>query len=487
MQESYDIVQKNDDGQGHGAKVWQIGFFTLNNTAVNIYFMLMLYIAYFMSGVLGLSVAVVSTILAGLVVADGFMDPFVGWLIDRTGGRFGKFRPFMLIGNVLMAFSLALMYFSQSAVAWWRFPLFITAYTIYIVGHTCQFCVTRAAQSVLTNDPKQRPVFSAFDMAMNVLLYVGVTMAVSNVLVPRHGGFYASMFTEFFIFAAVASFICTCLAIAGIWAKDRPAFYGFATGQKAKLRDSFVVLKENRNIQMLIIASSTDKLFSSITQNAVVSVIIFGIIAGDFALSGQTNMIVFMPSMIVSMLVVHLARRKGQKEALLFSTYGGIIFTLLIFLLFLFGDPASLSFVNLSAFAILFLVFLALRGGFMSVNNSILVPMVADCVDHEVARSGRYVPGMIGTLFSFADKVVTSLNTVIVGVLVMFAGYRAEFPTVSTPYSRALFWVGMVCYCFLPVFGWVLNIVCLRYYSLSKKGMADVRESINRILWKEQC
>ena len=478
MQESNKIVQKNNIY--HNARIWQIGFFTLNNTAVNIYFMLMLYIAYFMSGVLGLSVAIVSTLLAALVVVDGAMDPFVGWLIDRTSGRFGKFRPFMLIGNVLMMFSLVLMYFSHITLEWWRFPLFIVSYTIYIIGHTCQFCVTRAAQSVLTNNPKQRPVFSAFDMIMNVLLYVGVTMAVSNVLVPRHGGFYAPMFAEFFIFAAVASFICTCLAIVGIWEKDRPAFYSFST-QKAKLRDCLVVLKENKNIQMLIIASGTDKLFSSITQNAVVSVIIFGIIAGDFALSGQVNMIVFMPSMIVSMLVVQLARRKGQKEALLFSTYGGIIFTSLIFLLFLFGNPGSFSIVNLNTFAVLFLVFLALRGGFMSVNNSILVPMVADCVDHEVARSGRYIPGMIGTLFSFADKIVTSLNSVIVGALVVFAGYRAEFPTVSTPYTRVLFWVGMVCYCFLPIFGWVLNIVCLRYYKLSKRTMVDVQESIKNM------
>jgi len=287
------------------------------------------------------------------------------------------------------------------------------------------------------------------------------------------------MFAEFFIFVAFASFVCTILAIAGIWAKDRPAFF-FLTEkvQKVKFRECWHVLRKNRNIQMLIIASSTDRLFSNITQNAVVSVIIFGIIAGDFALSGQMNMFVFVPSMAVSFFVIHFARRKGQKEALLFSSYGGIIFTTLIFLLFLFGNPAMLSFANWGMFTILFLVFLALRGGFMSVNNSILVPMVADCVDHEAARSGRYVPGMIGALFSLADKVVTSLNSVIVGGLVMFAGFRAAFPTVDTYYTRALFWVGMICYCFLPIFGWVINIVCLRYYNLTKEKMAEVQQSI---------
>jgi len=52
----------------HKAKVWQIGFFTLNNTAVNIYYMMMVYIAYFASGVLGLGVALVSGLIAVMVV-----------------------------------------------------------------------------------------------------------------------------------------------------------------------------------------------------------------------------------------------------------------------------------------------------------------------------------------------------------------------------------------------------------------------------------
>ena len=463
--------------RSNNTKAWQIAAFTLNNTAVNIYTMLMFYIVYFMSGVLGLGVAIVSTLIATLVVVDGLMDPIVGWFIDRTKGRFGKFRPFMLAGNITMAGALIIMYFTQNFTEGMRLPLFIAAYTLYVFGHTCQFCVTRGAQSILTNNPKQRPIFSAFDMAINVLLYVGTTVVVSNILVPRHGGFYAAMFAEFFIFVALASFVCTCLAIAGIWSKDRPVFFDkLQKLEKVKFREYWSVLKENRNIQMLMLASSTDRLFSNITQNAVVSVIIFGIIAGDFAFSGQMNMFVFMPSMMVSLFIIQYARKNGQKEALLFSTYGGIIFTVLILLLFVFGDPMTLSFVNWSVFTILFLVFLAFRGGFMSVNNSLLIPMVADCVDYEVAKTGRYLPGMIGAMFSLADKAVTSLNTIIIGALVMLAGFRDAFPTIDTPYTRALFWVGIICYCILPIFGWLINIGCLRYYNLTKEQMAEIQK-----------
>jgi len=412
---------------------------------------------------------------------DGVTDPIVGWFIDRTKGRCGKFRPFMAAGNAVMALSVLLMYLCQGLNAW-RLPMFIAAYTVYIVGYTCQFCITRAAQSVLTNDPKQRPVFSAFDMVMNVILYVGITMMVSNYLIPAHGGFNRSMFGELFLYTVIASGACTVLAIIGIWRKDRAEYYVMTENTpKARLRDCWEIVRGNGNVRMLMICSGTDKLFSNITMNAVVTIIIFGVIAGDFALLGQTNMIVFGPSMAVSLLCVQFARKKGLKEALLFSTYGGIVFTVLLFLLFVLGNPAALSYTNWGVFTILFVIFLALRGGFMSINNSIIVPMVADCVDHEAIRSQRYVPGMTGALFSLVDKVVLSLNTVIVGGLVILAGFKEQFPAIDTPYSPALFWVGMICFCGLPLLSWIINIICLKYYSLSRDGMVEIQHKINNV------
>jgi Na+/melibiose symporter-like transporter len=463
------------------AKTWQIGLFSLNNAAVNLYYMMMLYIAYFASGVLGLGVALVAGLIMSMNVLDGIIDPVVGWFIDRTNGRFGKFRPFMILGNVVMAFSLLLMCLCQYAGTA-KVPLFIFAYVVHIFGYTFQFCITRAAQSALTNDPKQRPVFSAFDMVMNVILYVGVSMAVSNYLVVKHGDFTGALFGEFFVITALASAVCTLLAVVGIWQKDRIKFFGLAEkAPKVKLSDAWNVLRRNRSVQMLMLSAGTDKLFSNMTTNAVVTVIIYGIICGDYALSGQLNMFVFLPSIVVSLLCIQYARKLGQKEAFLFGTYGGMIFTVLIFLLFVFGNPTSLSFTSWGLFTVLFLLFMALRGGFMSVNNSIIVPMIADCADYEVARSGKYLPGTIGALFSCVDKLVTSLNSVIVGALVILAGYRASYPTVNTPYSTELFWVGMICFCALPMLGWIVNIICMRFYPLSKAKMAEVQQEIRDV------
>jgi Na+/melibiose symporter-like transporter len=95
-----------------------------------------------------------------------------------------------------------------------------------------------------------------------------------------------------------------------------------------------------------------------------------------------------------------------------------------------------------------------------------------------VARSEKYLPGMISALFTCADKLFISLNNVIVGGLVVLAGYRASFPTVNTPYSTELFWVGMICYCGLPALGFIINIICMRFYTLNKEKMAEIQQTI---------
>ena len=50
-----------------------------------------------------------SLFVPSMRIFDGITDPILGGLIDKTKSRFGKFRPFMVIGNLLLALSVILM------------------------------------------------------------------------------------------------------------------------------------------------------------------------------------------------------------------------------------------------------------------------------------------------------------------------------------------------------------------------------------------
>ena len=58
----------------HRAKIWQIGGFALNNSATNLYLLLMNFIAYYLTGYVGVGVVVASTVITTLRIWDGVTD-----------------------------------------------------------------------------------------------------------------------------------------------------------------------------------------------------------------------------------------------------------------------------------------------------------------------------------------------------------------------------------------------------------------------------
>ena len=123
------------------AKPYQLALFPLNNGATNVYFVLVLsYVLNFGSGVLGMAAVFVSVMITGMRVCDAVTDPIIGALIDKTNGRFGKFRPFMVTGNLIMAFSVFMMYvflpMVDPSAMWLRYAGFVALYFVWVIGYT---------------------------------------------------------------------------------------------------------------------------------------------------------------------------------------------------------------------------------------------------------------------------------------------------------------------------------------------------------------
>ena len=71
--------------QGYNnAKYWQIGFFSLNNAATNLYLALMGYVSYYANSMAGFGIVLISAILTALNIFDAVTDPVVGFWLDRT-------------------------------------------------------------------------------------------------------------------------------------------------------------------------------------------------------------------------------------------------------------------------------------------------------------------------------------------------------------------------------------------------------------------
>lgn len=471
------------------AKIWQIGGFALNNAATNLYLFFMNFIAYYMNGYLGVGVVLASTFLTGMRVWDAVTDPFLGFVVDRTTTKFGKNRPFMLLGNLLMAASLFLMVFvSHRLPGAIKFPFFVIFYLLYVVGYTFQCIATKSGQSCLTNDPKQRPLFTIFDGINVTIVFSVLPILFTSILPARHGGFTDTYFQEAWRIIAPISLILTLIAIFSLASKDRPENFGTGRQQMVHFKDYWDVLKNNRAIQMLVVSASTDKLALQTQGNATINVIIFGIVCGNYALNGALNAYTSIPTFLFLLFGAGwIATRLGQKKAMMFGTYGSLVCCALLALLFYVGDPTTMGFPGFEGFngwtffSLSYVILWVGFKGFSGVSGNIVLPMIADCTDYEVYRSGRYVPGLMGTLFSLVDKIVSSLATTVVGLMCAAIGFTEALPAADTPFTPALKFVGVFGLCGLTMIGLITNVIAMKFYPLTGEKMKEIQAEVAAI------
>ena len=465
------------------AKLYQLALFPLNNGATNVYYVLILtYIATFGNKVLGLAMVFASFMVTGMRVFDAITDPIIGALMDKTNGRFGKFRPFMVIGNVVMAISVIVLYcvtpLIPANMMWLRYTAFIVLYAVWVIGYTFQTSVTRAGQAVLTNDPKQRPLFTIFNTigslaGMGVMQFIGPIMAGDRFA----GDYNASWFAIMTPIGIIVSVSLTTLAIIGIWEKDNSKYFGIGGDKKQKLKVSEYVqiVKANKPLQRLMIAGGGCKLALSIATNITVLIMLYSCMMGNYDSLYLPMMVLgYVFSVPFFALTVRTSQKKGQKASLM--TYVRLalicyIGVLVLLLLWKHGDPTrNLSIMgenglSINLYTIAFILCFGIGYGAYYATADMPIPMVADCADYETYRIGRCSPGIIGTLFSLVDKLVSSLSATVVSIALLFIGVH-DLPTKLTPYVSGMNWVVIVLFCLIPMCAWALTLWAMKGYEL---------------------
>lgn len=273
----------NENNGVNRAKLYQLALFPMNNGATNVYFVLILsYVATFGENILGL-IGFASIMVAAMRIFDAVTDPIFGSLMDKLNTKFGKFRPFMVCGNIIMALSVALLYIVTpmipAAHMWARYIAFTLLYAAWVIGYTLQTSVTRAGTSVITNDPSQRPLLNIFNavgavLGMGVMNVIGMLLAGDNFMADYN----ESWFQVITPIGIVLSMILTTLAVIGIWHKDNEKYFGISGGnqQKIKISEYIQIAKENKPLQRLMIAGGGCKLALSIATNVTVLCMLYG-------------------------------------------------------------------------------------------------------------------------------------------------------------------------------------------------------------------
>ncbi len=463
------------------AKLWQIilvAFNAFNGMAM--YFLIGL-ASYSASIGYGIATLVVGGLLTFTRIFDAITDPLLAFVYDRVNTPFGKVRPLMLLGWAVQSIGVLCMFnfFSSKGHGVGFFLLF---YMIYVIGYTMVNMTAQTLPALMTNDPKQRPTVGVWQTALNYITPMALNIVVYTKLMPAFGGSFNQEFLNIVAYLCVGlSFLGVILVCIGISEYDKPEnFKGIGKTERLKFKDMWDVLKNNKPLQSYIISASSDKIAQQAASASIVGTMLNGILIGNMGLATTLGMIGMFPSIIFAVLGARYAGKHGNKESIVAWTRYSILANIAMIVFFII-TRSTVGTTAISTSMIFKVIFVALTfavNGFSMGVTTANTGFMADLIDFELDRSGKYIPAVVSGTYSLVDKIVSSFSQAIATGCVALIGYTTTMPQPTDEATGGVFWMTMFLRYGLAVLGFICTLLAMRGCRLGRPEMVEVQKRI---------
>ncbi len=428
----------------------------------------MLYFTYFYTDVFLIPAGVAATLFLVSRIWDGFNDPMVGILADRTKTRWGHFRPYLLWMCVPFAVAGVLTFtvpdFGYSGKIIWAyvtFNLLMMLYTAINIPYT-------ALLGVISPDSSERTTVSS----VKFLFAFSAGIIVSATLLPMvkalGGANEAAGWQLSFVVYGVAAVIFFLIAFKGTRERVQPP-----KSQKASIKQDLYELVTNKPWLTLLAVTITFILFVAVRSS--VTVHYFKYFVGtrelslpflekgfyDFtALTSAYNTVGQISSFIGVLLVSWFAKITGKKRAFMIIFVIAILSTAANYLLG--PDDVLLLF--------LFQILGSMTGGPMSV---LLWAMYADTADYGEWRRGRRTTGLVFSASTMSQKIGWAFGAFVALTLMSQVGF-APNQAQSAASTRGL----VLLFSLIPAAFGVLALIIAFFYPLHDKRVEQITREL---------
>ncbi len=471
-----------DGVQYRRAKLWQIILYSCNALVGMSIYTLIGYANYAGMIGFGMTAAIIGIVLTGARILDGVTDPLLAFLYDKVDTKFGKLRILIAGGFIIEALALFLLFDGLCAKGF-GLLVFVLLYVLYVIGYTITNMTAQTLPAIMSNDPKQRPLVGVWTTAFNYIVPMALSMVMAMVILPRAGGEYNEAFLSMAVKACIAmGAVGVVLVCIGISAFDKPEYYrGIGKQKPLQFADMAEVLKNNKPLQCYIAAQASDKIAQITMTQSIIGTLMNGILIGNVGIGTILSVIGMIPSIIFAVIGGKYAGKHGSMKAIVTWTKVcmGVAAAQMVFFIALRFTVGTQTIAAMGIPMILYVLFtLALNASKMCVttaDNSFM----ADIIDFELDRSGRYIPAVVTGTYSLIDKIISSFGALLASLAIMVCGYSSTTPPQpGDPATNMVFWVTMFVWFILPMIGWVITLIAMKNCHLSKDEMVQVQKRI---------
>lgn len=363
----------------------------------------------FMSDVAGLHVGAVGILNTLLIIWDAINDPIIGGIADRTNTkRWGKYRPHMIMGILLWAVIMVMLFTVPDLPETGMWIYYIVALLLYSVFYT-QFTVPwQALNSAMTRDPQER------NLMLTCRQYGGfIAGAVVGVITIPIVQKSADPRTGWLISVGI---VCVTMIITGLCAANgakRVDYYNsLPTPEKSHFKSQIGLVIHNRAVICAALLLGAVTLVN--TMSSALSLYYLRCVVENMGLKAVFSLVSLGISLVVIPMMPAMLRKFGKIKTVFIGMF--VILLQSIWLLVRREFATDLEVIGMGFVGSL---------GFVFANVAVLA-MIPDCTDYTEWKFGTAQAGFINATITFMKKFCSSFSTMIVGVALASVGYSAS-------------------------------------------------------------
>jgi GPH family glycoside/pentoside/hexuronide:cation symporter len=396
--------------------------------------------------------------LAGLAlmigrVWDAFADPTVGMLSDRTRTRFGRRRPYMFVGGLLLFVGMTVIFTlpgidGQAGKFIWAtaaYCLVCTAFTIVNIPYS-------ALTPDLTDDFNERTVLNGYRMSFAVvgsLCGAGAALPLVSLFDDKATG-YTVMGATFGAVMLVTSWI-TVFVVREPPPKTDASEHGVLS--------LYLVALKNR--AFLFLLGSWVAHTVGITILAGTMLYYFQYIFHAEDKSSVALLALLVTAMVFIPMWVWLSKRFGKRPC---SIAGMLVIVATLIPLYFFGPSLGLP---------LFMPLMVVAGVGMSTQYVFPYASIPDVVEYDYAETGVRKEGIYYGIWNLAVKVGQALAGALIGWILAIYGYSKGVPASDDVIFGIRLLFGPV-----PMLIYLLGALSLYFYPISQAAYAELMQRI---------
>ncbi|TVQ25025.1 MAG: MFS transporter [Spirochaetaceae bacterium] len=422
----------------------------------NLFFTMMgFYLLAFLTDSFGIAAGAAGTALFIGKVWDAVTDPAVGHISDRTRTRWGRRRPYMAVGAILLFVSMILMFMNPSIGG--QTARFIWVTVVYCFVNTAYTLVNIPYGSLtpeLTSDFDERTSLNGYRMSFAV---VGTLVGAGAVLplVAAFGGGDAGWTATGAVMGALMAVVTliTVLTVKEKRVSER--------APKVNVFKSYIEVLGMKTFLTALVPYALHIAGVTVIQASLIY--FFRYVYGDEAQFTFALMFLLVVSLIFIPIWVRVSKSIGKR---LSYNIGMLIFAGAVLLFFAIGAslPVWFSF-----------VIFAIAGTGFATNYVMPFSMIPDVIEYDFAENGTRREGIFYGMWTFVSKIGQAFALALSGWVLALFGYIAPTAAVPDPVQGDLTVLGIRLLTGpVPALFFIAGVIVLSYYPITHEKYQEI-------------